>query len=425
MTEAASRLVHLREPHFMLLWCARAESVELKQTLIGHKGPISALVVTHDGNCAITASFDGLIKVWDIQRGQQMYTVSGHKGKVNSVAVTPDNRYAISASEDSTLKIWNIQTQETHILTGHDGSVNDVAVTPDGRYAISASNDCTLKLWDIQTHQEVRNFIHTKPVSIVKVTSDAPYAISASKDGILKIWNIQTGEEEHAIKTHKGDVDFMVISVDGNNIISASRWDKDCGGQDERYRVDCRYPIFCSNIGYFMKLVPKYGKMIWTENVAGENYPLSAHDEKVNAIALTPDGNCAISVSDDGLLIIWDLKELKVITSMKEETGVVSIVFTPDGRHAISGSDADSKYGYCKVIIWDEASRALATFALDRVQQHISILPDGVTILSGDTEGNIYCLRYVDPKITGSGTISSNRINSNANKNDSHTSARP
>lgn len=75
-----------------------------------------------------------------------MQTFSGHAEAVTAVALSSDGRCAISASEDNTLKVWEIATGcEVRTLAGHTDSVNRVALTRDGRIAVSASSDQTLK----------------------------------------------------------------------------------------------------------------------------------------------------------------------------------------------------------------------------------------------------------------------------------------
>ncbi len=57
--------------------------------------------------------------------------------KVNAVAVTPDGRCAVSASHDRTLRLWDLSSgQMIRPLEGHTGQVLAVAVIPDGRRAV-------------------------------------------------------------------------------------------------------------------------------------------------------------------------------------------------------------------------------------------------------------------------------------------------
>ena len=51
------------------------------------------------------------LKVWDLERGEELRTLEGHTGWVDGVAVTPDGRRAVSACDDRTLKVWDLETR--------------------------------------------------------------------------------------------------------------------------------------------------------------------------------------------------------------------------------------------------------------------------------------------------------------------------
>jgi WD40 repeat protein len=77
---------------------------------------------------------------------------------------------------------------------------------------------------------------------------------------------------------------------------------------------------------------------------------------------------------------------------------VDAVAVITDGRQAVSGS------GELKV--WDlEGGELITTVALGEGVLSVATSPDGVTIIAGDGVGNVYCLRYVDPKANGCGIL--------------------
>jgi WD40 repeat protein len=196
----------------------------LVRTLEGHTGSVNAVAVTPDGRFAVSASNDGTLKVWDIEKGETVRTLEGHTGSVSAVAVTPDGRFAVSALGDGMLKVWDIEKRETvRTLEGHTGSVSAVAVTPDGRFAVSALGDGMLKVWDIEKRETVRTLEgHTGSVSAVAVTPDGRFAVSALGDGMLKVWDIEKGETVRTLGGHTGSVSAVAVTPDGRFAVSAS-----------------------------------------------------------------------------------------------------------------------------------------------------------------------------------------------------------
>jgi len=111
---------------------------EVLGVLIGHTDLVREVVVTPDGCCAISASNDETLKVWDIEFGmEELHTMKGHTGSVAAVVVTPDGKQAISASEDHTLKVWDIESGQIIASFSGDGSLLDCAISQDGKTIVA------------------------------------------------------------------------------------------------------------------------------------------------------------------------------------------------------------------------------------------------------------------------------------------------
>jgi WD40 repeat protein len=109
---------------------------------------VTAVVATSDGRHALSGSYDGTLKLWDLATGQPVRTFLD---RVTAVVATSDGRHALSGSYDGTLKLWDLATgQLRRSLSGHAGKVTAVAVTARGRHALSGSEDRTLRSWDIE-----------------------------------------------------------------------------------------------------------------------------------------------------------------------------------------------------------------------------------------------------------------------------------
>jgi uncharacterized protein YjbI with pentapeptide repeats len=292
--------------------------------LVGHSKSVAALAVTLDGRCAVSASIDKTLKVWDLETGAELRTLRGHSGQVRGVAVTPDGMHAVSASTDKTLKVWDLRTGvELRTFAGHSGPVYSVAVTPDGRRAVSVSGDGTLKVWDLETGCELRTVDRRSTdllifTDFVAVTPDGRCAISSSGDRTLKVWDLDTGSEMLTLAGHLGQVYGAAVTPDGRHVVSASRdktlkvWDLETGKElltlaghsGPVYGVavtpDGRHVVSASG--------DKTLK-VWNLATGGELLTLAGHSDSANAVALNADGTLAISVSEDKTLRVWFPKE--------------------------------------------------------------------------------------------------------------------
>ena len=87
-----------------------------------------AVTVTPDGRRAVSTSWDGTLRIWDLESGQTLGTLSIWdlgSGKtlpmLESLRVTPDGRRAMSASEDGTLVLWDLESGQILCTTGGRG----------------------------------------------------------------------------------------------------------------------------------------------------------------------------------------------------------------------------------------------------------------------------------------------------------------
>jgi WD40 repeat protein len=138
--------------------------INAKQTLLGHKGAVSSVAFSLDGQRIVTGSEDQTAKVWDAATGRELLALKGHTHMVTSVAFSPDGKRIITGAGDwsspdtrpGEAKVWDAATgQEVLALKGHTDCVWNVAFSPDGKRIVTGSEDQTARVWDAATGQEI------------------------------------------------------------------------------------------------------------------------------------------------------------------------------------------------------------------------------------------------------------------------------
>jgi hypothetical protein len=181
--------------------------------------------VTPDGHRVVSASNDGMLKMWDLESGRVLTTFKGHKAEIGECLVTPDGHRIISASWDKTLRVWDLGNNRRSVtLKGHADWVTACAITPDGCRVVSGSKDGILKVWDLESGRELATTVEGDVdwVTACAVSPDGSHVVSASVNGTLNVWDLDSGHVFALPEGHDHVINACAVTPDGRSIISAS-----------------------------------------------------------------------------------------------------------------------------------------------------------------------------------------------------------
>jgi len=369
----------------------------LVHVLAGEAKGINAVALTGDGLRAVSASEDGLLRIWDLTSGEMLRALTGHTAEVWSVAVTVDGHRAVSASEDGTLRVWDLKSGEAmHVLKGHRAGVCSVALAKGGHLAVSGSKDRSLRVWDIDRGQALRCIEgHEDGIWSVAVADDGRLAISASWDGTLRLWDLERGEILRTLAGHDGMVYATAITANARLAVSGSldatlrTWDLQNGQTTSilRGHTDRVWSVALSADGFRAVSASEDRTLrIWDLKAGQHVRTLSGHRSWVKSVALTADGNRAISASSDQTLRVWDLKGLQPLQEVNGHAGSIwSVVLISGGRYAISASEDQT------LRVWDaDNGRAIRTLEGHKASvRAVAASDDGQRAVSASKDGTL------------------------------------
>jgi guanine nucleotide-binding protein subunit beta-2-like 1 protein len=211
------------------------ENLNLRGTLVGHGGWVTAIATTpEDSNMILTASRDKTIIVWALTAmdpenyGYARRALRGHNHFVSDIVISSDGQFALSGSWDATLRLWEIATGKcTRRFVGHSKDVLSVAFSSDNRQIVSGSRDRTVKLWN--TLGECKFTIieegHSEWVSCVRFppTKNAPVIVSAGWDKLVKVWGLNNCRLRNNLVGHTGYLNTVTVSPDGSLCASGGK----------------------------------------------------------------------------------------------------------------------------------------------------------------------------------------------------------
>lgn len=346
------------------------------------RGFTSAVAFSPDGRWLATGDGDGLVKMWDVQRGvciAQMERDESEKPDhmVSRLVFSPDSQLlAVSSLRDYILYVWNTETGE-RIAKFHDNTnykwfpflLRPIAFSSEGNLiACTMPNDSLL-------HADRRGTIRPPEHSCNSIS----------------VWDIKTGEQLTCLTEHPNFVYSVVFSPCGKFLAS--------GGRDGAVRVWSvanwellhtfqnygteRKKVFYSpeSVLYALEMSDEAWS-VW-DVTSGErtDHFLEEHISVHNTHA--PKGTPFVSASTTRREFRkWTVGDSQPHLFSHLHTGVpFSLVFAPDGKTLVGGYWSDSE----KVILWDitDPSAILSTFNFPGRGYTVSVSPQGEIYATG------------------------------------------
>ncbi|WOL17565.1 guanine nucleotide-binding protein subunit beta-like protein [Canna indica] len=176
-----------------------------RRRLTGHSHFVQDVVLSSDSQFALSGSWDGDLRLWDLNTGATTRRFMGHTKDVLSVAFSVDNRQIVSASRDRTIKLWNTLGDCKYTIQdtdAHTGWVSCVRFSPDAFQPtiVSGSWDRTVKVWNL-TNCKLRSTLsgHAAYVNTVAVSPDGSLCASGGKDGVVLLWDLTEGKRLYSL----------------------------------------------------------------------------------------------------------------------------------------------------------------------------------------------------------------------------------
>merc|ERR1712096_186458 len=216
---------------------AMAESVIFKGVLKGHSGWVTSIATPQEQNdVLLSSSRDKTVIVWNLNAedapsgvcGAPKKALKGHSHFVQDVVISSDGQFALSGSWDSILRLWDLNFGTTaRRFVGHTKDVHSVAFSADNRQIVSASRDRTIKLWNTlgECKYTIEDGGHSESISCVRFSPNAsnPLIVSGGWDRVVKVWSLTNCKLKTNLFGHTGYVNSVTVSPDGSLCASGGK----------------------------------------------------------------------------------------------------------------------------------------------------------------------------------------------------------
>jgi WD40 repeat protein len=380
-------------------------SGEICGHLIGHRDAVRDCRFTADGEALITASADGVATIWNLANGVPMLQLKGHDAIVIACDASPSGRFLSTGSEDHTARLWDRTTgQCRHVLKGHEYAVSCCRFHPSDELLLTGSMDRTLRLWDVETGSEVRRFTLPGPslqggfrsldgIEALAFSADGSRFVACSTGGELAWWNTDSSQPQQYIAKRGPRLSCCAIS-DSSLFLAAGHdhhllaWQEGDELPARRIRAHAG-PInglaARPGIGTVVSCGADGMVRLWNTRNLGSGSSKTGHDRAVSAVVACPgERGCALTTGHDGRVILWNTINGAVLRILgKHDRAVRCVAVGADGHFAVSADETGD------VHIWDldNPDAGSARMHVDAPVLCCSVSPAMGLVACGDLDG--------------------------------------
>jgi WD40 repeat protein len=336
-----------------LLWDVKSGEVRSR---LRHLHNVLSVAFSGDGTMLATGSAEHVVRLWRIS-GEQIGEPVRQTEDIRSIAFSPDGRFLLTGGieADETATVWEIRDPDQPLLRRQEQSaVVSLAVSRDGRLvAIGTVGKPvpTVRLYDTITKASREVIVPNAP-RVVDFTRDGRRFLAGCYDGSVCIFETATLALVGQPIAQGERVLSAAFSSDGRSIL--------VGCEDKNTTV--------------RQWEVGTGKLLQT---------LKGHTRKVNCIACSPDGRCAVSASWDKSARVWDLETGELCCPpLVHDDLIQSAAFSPDGKLILTGGD-----DYTSRLWRAEDGAALTVVRHPEKVQTVAFHPGGNVYLIGCRDG--------------------------------------
>ncbi|XP_058264012.1 apoptotic protease-activating factor 1 [Hemibagrus wyckioides] len=200
--------------------------------LEGHEEPVRKfhlLSVSSLSSALLSWSFDGTVKVWDLNSGEKLQDLKCHQDAVLSCDISRDEHLFTTTSADKTAKVWSCSSWSmVFFLQGHKACVRSCRFSWDSKHLATGDDNGEIRLWSmlngtllkicsLESKDSMDSF-HGGWVTDLHFSPDNKVLVSTG--GYIKWWSVDRGEALQTFYTTGNNLKHICVSSDFKTFVT-------------------------------------------------------------------------------------------------------------------------------------------------------------------------------------------------------------
>jgi WD40 repeat protein len=262
-----------------------------------------------DGRLIVTASADGVARIWNASSGTPVATLRGGGTSLSSAAFSPDGRLVVTGDIAGGARVWDWRAGRQTAVLRHPAHVTSAAFGPDGSTVLTASADGIARLWDVDSGRVVVELRPPRrtPLFGAAFSPDGGLVVTAGADGVARVWNVASRSTLAELRSGTGaPLLSAAFSPDGRLVAT--------GSADGAARI-----------------------WSWRDQVQRD---ARLYASQVASASFSPDGTYVVAAVADGAARVWSPGSGALVSILRAATRAAlgSAVFSPDGKQVLTAS---------------------------------------------------------------------------------------